>query len=262
MALSWAGKRRLIVFLVLGAILVVALGTVLAKMFYQAPSCADATQNEGEVGIDCGGPCPYACAAGKIVPTVLYALPLQDTSGRVDLVASVENKNSDVAAKNVSYTIALYGAGQSLIREVNGTLDLPPRTVVPVFLPSVTTGQAVEHAFLEIVPRSLKWYTVAKDPRIVPVVSNISLGGTASSPIVEATLTNSSVTRLTNVRAVALVHGTNGNIIAATATVVSVVPSQGQATATFIWKAPFQGPTGLIEVKPLIPLPEGESVLL
>jgi hypothetical protein len=53
---------------------------------------------------------------------------------------------------------------------------------------------------------------------------------------------------------IVFVHNAGGDIIAASATVVSTIPAQGSATALFTWNAPFSGVPALIEVIPVIPL--------
>lgn len=254
--MAWATRRRFFIILILSAVGIAFLTIVLIATFYKAPSCTDHIQNQGEAGIDCGGPCPYLCVAQEQPPTVLFTQALTNRAGRTDVIAEVENKNTNAAAQNVPYRITLYGANQVLLGEVSGTLDLPPRTTVPIYVPGVAIGkQEVANAFLDIMPSGPRWFTMTTDPRIVPIVSNTTLSGTASAPHVEAVLTNPSVTRLTDVPVVVLVHGTSGNVIAASKTVVSAIPAQGKATAIFTWDNAFPGIPASLEVVPIVPLP-------
>ena len=238
-------------------VVIVAFGVIIFfATIYQSPSCSDGTQNQGEQGIDCGGSCAYLCTEQQQPPTVLYTKAIQNTNGRTDVVASIENKNATAAARNVPYRITLYGAGQSLIQQVTGTLDLPPGATIPIYIPGILSGkQTVTNEFLDISADAPHWFTLATDPRIVPTVSNIALGGTLLMPRIEALLTNPTIPALTNVRVVVVVHGLNGNVIAASQTIVPTVPAQGQAGATFTWNAPFASAPAAIEVVPIIPLP-------
>jgi len=257
--MSWAAQRRFFILLIVGAVVVAFLTVVGVATFYETPSCTDNIQNQNETGVDCGGSCAYLCTVEVRSPTVLFTQALRSDSGRIDVIAMVENKNAVAAAKNVPYRITLYGADQSLIRRVNGTLDLPSGARVPVFVPGVASGNyAIANAFLDIDPLSLKWFSLPTDPRVVPTVSNIRhvvRDGATSTPRIEAVLTNPGVAPLSNVQVVILVHDLNGDVIAASATVVSSIPSQGQAVATFTWNGPFQSDPALIEVIPVIPLP-------
>lgn len=253
--MSWAARRRFFILLIVGAVVVAFTTVVLTATFYKTPSCTDGVQNQTEAGIDCGGSCPYLCSAQVQPPTVLFTKALENGAGRTDVIASVENKNANAAARDVPYRITLYGANQSLIQEVTGTLDLPPGATVPVFVPGSSGKQKVVNAFLNIAPSSLHWFTMTVDPRIVPLVSNTKQSGSVDAPRIEAILANPSAVALTNVRAIVLVHGASGDIIAASQTVVPVISAQGRATATFTWNSAFSNAPASIEVVPIVPLP-------
>lgn len=256
MALTWAGQRRLIISLIVGAFLLIIAAGVFYVQVYQTTSCSDGRQNQGETGVDCGGPCPYLCVAGEKPPVVLFTQLLRNNSGRIDLIAEIENKNLDAAAKNVPYTISLYPTDHSTAREITGTVDLPPRATVPLFIPGVATSdQSVAQAFLDIAPTAPRWFTFRVGERTMPVVSSITTGGTDTAPRVDAVLTNPSATRMSEIHAIALLYGPQGNVIAASETVVPIIAPFGQATATFSWNDPFSGSISRREVIPIVPLP-------
>lgn len=254
--MSWAARRRFIILLIVGAVVVAFLTIVGIATLYQAPSCTDNSQNQDEEGIDCSGPCPYLCTAEQQPPTVLFTKAIPNGAGRVDVVASVENKNATAAAKNIPYSITLYGTDQTLLQQVSGTFDLPPGATIPVFVPSILSGnQKVAGVFLEVASSSPAWFTLTTDSRVVPGVSNTTLGGSTSAPRITAILTNASAVVLTNVQVIVLVHDVQGDVIAASKTVLSKIPAQGQATATFTWNSAFSSTPTSIEVVPIIPLP-------
>lgn len=252
--MSWAARRRFVILLILGAIIVAFLSVLGIATFYEAPTCADSIQNQGEAGIDCGGPCAYLCTEQAQPPTVLYTKALNYGGGRTDVIASVENRNA-AAAKDVPFRITLYGRDQVLIQEVTGTLDLPPSSAVPVYVPSIASGKrTVASAFLAIT-ETPKWFLFPPFGRSVPLVSNTTLGGTLGAPRIEATLGNPGIAAFTDVRMVVIVHDGKGDVIAASQTVVPTIPATSQATATFTWNSPFSGVPAAIEVVPVIPLP-------
>lgn len=249
-------RRRTTVLIVIIAVILAVVAIILIPAIFKTPSCSDGVQNQGEQGIDCGGPCPYLCTALQQAPTVLFTKPLVDNAGRTDVIAEIENKNVSAAAKNVRYSVTLYGADKLIVQKATGTLDLPPATKVPVYVPAVPSGkQRVTRAFLEIDPTSLAWYALPSDPRILPDVTDVVVGGASSTPRVTATLANPSVMALANVLAIVLVRDVHGDVITASKTVVQVVPARGEATAVFTWNAPFTESPGSIEVVPVVPLP-------
>jgi hypothetical protein len=79
--------------------------------------------------------------------------------------------------------------------------------------------------------------------------------GTTSAPRIDATMMNAGVVALSDVQVVVLVHNVQGDVIAASKTIVSSVPAQGQATATFTWNRAFTDVPARIDVVPLVPLP-------
>ncbi|MFH1178442.1 MAG: hypothetical protein V1711_01825 [bacterium] len=261
--MSWAARRRFIILLIIGIVVVAFLAIVLITALYKTPSCTDGVQNQSEAGIDCGGPCAYLCTAQVQQPVVLFTKVLKNADGRVDVIALVENKNTNAAAKNVPYNITFYGADQIFIQKVSGTLDFPPNTAIPVFVPGISSGlpagqagkQKVTSAFLEITASAQQWFATTDDPRIVPIVLNAIKGGTTSEPRIEAILENPGVTILNNVQVIVIVYNDKKEIIAASKTIVPTIMGQGQAVATFTWNSAFASLPTLIEVLPIILLP-------
>lgn len=254
--MSWAARRRFIILFIAGAIGVAFFAVLLIATVYKAPTCSDTVQNQGEDGPDCGGPCAYLCVSTEQAPTVLFTKAITNAAGRTDVVSSIENKNNKAAAKDVAYTVFLYGPNQVLIQKVSGTLDLPPGTKETVYIPGVLTGrQTIANAFLEIDASAIKWFTLSVDPRIVPIVSNIKQGGTLEAPRIEATLGNKTITSLTNVHTVVIVRDARGQVIDASQTIVARIPAQGVATANFTWNNAFSELPAAIEVVPQIELP-------
>lgn len=254
--MSWAARRRFFILSILGAIGVAFLAIVIIATTYHAPSCHDGIQNQGEQGVDCGGPCPYLCTALEQTPSVLYTQALPAGPGRTDVIAAIENRNATAAAKNVPWTVVLYAPDNTFVQQKSGTVDLPPGATVPVFIPNISTGsQTVKSAFLTIASSSPRWYTMATDTRAVPKVLSTNLAGTTQAPRVTAVLQNPDVTLMSNVRAVVVVQDAQGNVIGASQTIVPSIPGSGQATATFTWNAPFSQTPAAITVTPIVPLP-------
>lgn len=254
--MGWAARRRFIILLLVGSVIAAFLAVIFISIFTKTPSCTDGIQNQNESGIDCGGSCSYLCTEEQRPPTVLFTKIISNEEGRTDVVASVENINTQSAAKNVSFTVTLYGANQLFLQELSGTMDLPPSSTVPVFMPGITTGkQKILRAFLSIASSSPKWISMTNNPNLKPIVLNTLLGSATSTPRIDAILGNSSVAPLLDIPVVIFVHDAQGEIIAASKTVVPTIPAQGQATATFTWNKGFVRPPAALEVIPIVVLP-------
>jgi len=253
--MSWAARRR---FYILGGLLVVIAALIalaLIAAFYKVPSCTDTIQNQGEVGIDCGGPCPYLCSAQVQAPVVQFARALSPQEGRTDVIAYVENQNTDAVVRDAKYRIDLYGTDNVIVATAVGTVDLPPHTTVPVFMPNFFSGnQQVAHAFLTFDTASLKWQTY-NEARTLPKTASADLVGASSTPRIVAVINNADVNPVFNLKAIAVVFDASGNAIGASQTILPQVTQQGSATAIFTWNNPFPEDVARIEVTPIVPLP-------
>ncbi len=256
--LSWAQKRRLVVFLILGALFLLLIFIVYRGTFYRAPSCTDGVQDGGEAGVDCGGSCSSLCTTQVQIPVVRFVRVLPSGPNQTDIVAYIDNPNTNAAALNAPYTLELYGAHNTLLARKTSTVNLPPHSSVPVFLPRFYTGSTTPtNAFLTFNQTAIKWLKSTTTPPILPV-SAIQVT-TGKTPRITATITNPTAQPLYDVKVVILVFGGGidaaNNVLAASQTVVPMIPAQGTAPLTFTWNEPFAGSPVREEVFPLLPLP-------
>ncbi len=246
MTLNWADKRRVVLLSVTGAALVLLVAAVTIAVMYETPSCMDGKQNQDERGIDCGGSCAYLCAADVAPPRVTFARPLQYATGRADAVAYIENRNDDAEAKSARYTIEIRGEDNLLLAEKEGVMDLPARSIVPVFVPSLYQGSGVaSRAFLSFAEPVL--WSAAKEQALQPLIEKVELEA-GTRPRVTANVRNASPSSLYNVRAIATIFDSEGTVIAASQTIVRLVPAQGSAQAVFTWSEPFPAEAAKVEV--------------
>lgn len=89
------------------------------------PNCSDGVRNQGELGIDCGGPC-ISCEILDLTPlksagpVSVFALQ----NGRVVLLGEVLNSNEAHKAKRFSYRFLIYDQTNHLIEEIYGSDSL------------------------------------------------------------------------------------------------------------------------------------------
>lgn len=253
--MSWAERRRATILIIIGAVAFAFVVIILIATFYKAPTCTDGAQNGDEQGVDCGGSCAYRCAAQVASASVRFALPLSPFSGRTDIIAYIDNPNASLAAKKAPFTVKLYGPDGMLVASGTGAADLPPASVIPVFIPNLYTGsQPVARAFLTL-DAGAQFYEY-QDARTIPQATGWVNDGTADAPRIVATLANPSAKPLYDVKVVAAVFDAGtGNAVAASQTVVPSIPPGGTAQAVFTWNAPFAAAAVSVDVKPVIPLP-------
>lgn len=242
---SWAENRRklLITIGISGALALAVL--IAVPIIYDTPSCADGKQNQGEQGIDCGGACAYLCSAQVEEASVRFVRTLAQ-SNRTDLIAYIDNPNR-TAATRATYRAELFDASGAPLGIKEGTIDLPPQSTVPLFIPGIlATERDVAQAFVELTDKGDSWFTFTKE-RIAPKISGtqIEQGETVK---ISAMVENPSYTAMRNVRLIATVFDAERNVIAASQTIVPVIQPQGSARAVFTWNESFDAVPTRVEV--------------
>src|SRR3989344_5853258 len=121
----WASQRKLAYSLVFVVLLLIALGVPAFFFLYEKPSCVDGKQNQGELGVDCGGVCRNLCQAKQSPPIVVWAQKFKVAEGRYSIAAYIENPNVSGSVNDVPYTFTLYDNKASFIIEKKGTAYIP-----------------------------------------------------------------------------------------------------------------------------------------
>ncbi len=178
------------------------IATVYARFFVVAPSCFDKIQNQGELGVDCGGPCAAAC-----IPNTLKALspisnPLVFVSGpgHYTLLSQIANTNPGFAARSFNYHFDLYDASGTKIASVPGQSFAYSGEVKYLVAPNLEIAMPVDHAVLTI--ENPEWVPAAtlglvpqfKNP--LPVMRNMFSSSTVT---VNGRLVNSDISAFTNI---------------------------------------------------------------
>ncbi len=235
MALTWADKRRF--YIIGGAALIglTLLAGIVIAIVYEAPACNDGKRNQDETGIDCGGSCELVCREDVESARVPFARALTNAAGRTDLVAYIENRNQGAEAKGAVYTAEIFDAQGRLLGSREGTVDLPARAIVPVFIPGIGVGSAAR-AFLSIAENT-KW-RVPRNAEEVLSVGAVAIQ-TGAQPRVTAPIENLSAKDEFDRTVIATVFNGEGEAIAASQTVLRAVSAFGKTDAVFTWNEPF-----------------------
>ena len=250
--MDWAHSRRLTVIGVLIAGVITVLAILAFAIFYKTPTCTDRTMNGGETGVDCGGPCQAVCSAEAQPASVRFARVLQQ-SGRNDLIAYIDNPNTDAYAPQADLLVDIYREdGHTLQKRVR--LPLPSRTATPLFITDIANS-AVQRAFVSFASGSPMWVKGTGGTEAMPKASNISVADVSGRPSITATVTNPIAYPEHTVPFIATVFAADGTIIAASQTVVPLIPAQGSASVVFTWNEAFSQPYARIEIVPVLALP-------
>jgi hypothetical protein len=247
--MSWAERRQKLISAILILLGAAVIAVVVIAVLYKAPSCSDNKQDQGEQGIDCGGPCPYLCVATERAPSVRFIRPVSPQPGRTDVIAYIDNLNPNATLQEASYTIQLYGPAQDVVASKTGIVSLPPDGTVPLFIPDFYLGnKPVTTAFLTIDPSSIKWLRNSATP-ILPEPTDIQIQNTRT-PKVTAMLKNPTGQPIYNETVIATVFDARNNAIAASQTIVPILTPEGSASIVFTWNQAFSAKPVRVEILP------------
>ena len=96
-------------------------GAYILFIYARPASCFDDRQNQGERGIDCGGPC--APCGLKLVQDIATSTPqiLEIDKNRVSVLAEIRNFNQNFGAEQLFYNINFYDFSGKQIKSISGS---------------------------------------------------------------------------------------------------------------------------------------------
>ncbi len=124
--MSWRLKKQILYLTFFFAFLF-----LITFYFYnslQKPSCFDGKKNQGEEGVDCGGPCPVSCEVKDLLPPKTETFPEIIYDQSIDLLGLVKNPNQNWALKDVLAIFYVYDKFDRLQNKVTaGKVSILPR---------------------------------------------------------------------------------------------------------------------------------------
>lgn len=250
----WATKRRLAY--VAAGLIALSFVVIVPTFFlvYRPPTCTDGKVNQGEQGIDCGGPCKTICPTAALAPIVSWRRFFTVSPGMYSAVAYVQNPNVNSMPKDpVVYRFKLYDKNNVLLAERVGEAVIYPNRNTPIFESGFAVGNLVpSRVAFELSPVT-EWIKVegiypnitATDPLLTRV---------ETSPKLEGYLVNKEFSEFRRIPVIAIVYDIEGNAMAASRTVVDYLGKNEKAPFYFTWPNPFPGEVGQREFIPLLNL--------
>jgi hypothetical protein len=196
---------------------------VYARYLSPAPSCFDNIQNQGELGVDCGGPCATVCIPKDIhaisplgAPSIFFSSP-----GHYTLLAEVANTNPGFAARSFDYHFDLYDASGNIFASIPGKSFAYSGEVKYLIAPNLAIATSVDHTALVV--SNPDWVAAAalglvpqfKNP--LPVMGNLFSSSTIT---VKGRLVNGDISVFTNILIIGIFRGANGNPLGASQTII------------------------------------------
>ena len=197
--------------------------------FKPAATCFDNKQNQGETGVDCGGPC-RPCEIKTLSPVqtswVKY-FPAGDLAGKqvssgasqTILAAEIKNPNPEWGAAPLSYLFEIYGADGKKIKDLNGKTFIYSGEIKYLVEPvDITFGNIKEVKFSLANP---VWFSKTEFPEPLTQVRELKTEPAAEKtlgPTVSGFVSNKNAFPLRKMKVVAFLLNQNGAYVSASKT--------------------------------------------
>jgi hypothetical protein len=248
----WATERRLLY--IGGIILFLAIVVALPTFFtvYRPPSCTDGKLNQGEAGVDCGGPCKNLCPTEALAPIVSWRRFFEVSPGVYSALAYIQNPNVNSIPKTaVPYSFKFYDSENVQIAERVGEVEVVPNRNTPVFEPNINVGTLVPTRVTFELGKVSEWVKIeGVYPNIVTTDPLLTRADT--SPKLSGTLVNKDFVEYRRVPVIGIIYDTDGNAIAASRTVVDYIGKNDSEQFFFTWPKPFKKEVGQRELVPIL----------
>ena len=203
--------------------LAILLGIVSGLYFWlkPVPTCGDKIQNQGEEGVDCGGPCATACEVFTLKPVAVVMQPKLFFLDEPAVLFQISNPNPSYGARNLPYVLELYGQSGELLKTHNSTTFIYPGKLqknVFVFLGPSSLAKSVKVTLHEPA-----WLSVSDFSRPDIDFMNQDQKVSGNQYIVSGTVVNKETLLFPRVAVEALFYDKNGSIVSLSRTEVNDV---------------------------------------
>ncbi len=246
--MNWAQRRKLAYLMAVLLVLATALSLVVREATKVTPTCYDRKQNQGEVGVDCGGPCTFYCRDELADPKVRWVRTFEIRPGVVHAVAYIEHTYPTAAARTMRYSFKLYDANNTLITERTGTTFLGPMGRSAIAETLIQTGNVVPARVAFAVLPTLPWEKIPVSYSQVVLKTDRTLlesfeGGTRLT----ATIENTSRISFRDLDVVAILYDKDDNAVTASKAYLALLRGETAQDVIFTW--PFAMPVPIVRIE-------------
>ncbi len=251
--MNWAQRRKLAYVMAVLLVLATALSFAVHQATKVAPTCYDKKQNQGEVGVDCGGPCTFYCAKELTDPTVRWVRTFTIRPGIVHAVAYIEHDYPTAAARTLRYQFKVYDDQNTLIADRIGSTFLGPMGKTAIAETLIQTGNVIPSRVLFTILPPLPWEKIPIVFSQVVIKTDRTLlepfsGGTRLT----ATLENTSRITFQNVDVVAILYDKDDNAVTSSKAALATLPGLSSPIVIFTWPFDMPAPITRVEIIPRI----------
>jgi hypothetical protein len=238
--MSWAQRRKTTYIVSILFVLTIILVIVLLLAFNKTPTCSDGTQNQGEVGIDCGGPCTILCRAQYVNPVIIWGPRWAKvlSSGSYNFLTYAQNPNIGAGAYNVPYLFKVYDKNDILLYQKTDTTYIPPNNNFVIFEDNINLNDKIPVRTKFEFTGNPVWQKMESSESSITAVSK-NLINEDTKPKLLVNMRNTTLTAVENIEAIAILYDENNNAITFSRTKIDSIDADGTADIVFTWPEKF-----------------------
>jgi hypothetical protein len=246
--MSWSQRRKSTYILSVLIIFIIAIFLIVLKIVNKPATCFDQKQNQGELGIDCGGPCTLLCRAQYSDPIVLWVRWAKvKNTGTYNVLAYAQNPNLNIGAKNVPYLFKVYDKNNLLLFQKTGLTYIPPNNNFVVYDDGMNINDKIPARIVFTFLEGISWSKLqTQEINISPISKNLT--GEDTKPKLIATMKNKSLLPIKKIEVVAVLYNIDDNAIAFSKTIIDSIDKEGTQDAVFTWPDKFTDKVYRIDV--------------
>ncbi len=245
----WRTKRQLSIL----ALLLFVAGLISVGIYVRykpSLSCSDGVLNQGERGVDCGGPCARVCSDEVTTLTVEWARAFRVVDGHYDVIAKVRNENNHIGVPVLSYTAEIFDAENISISKRSGSTFVNSDETFYLFEGNLFTGARIPKYATLTINEPVVWARLSATPLPLTVLNKIF--SDSAQPAVMASVVNESLSSLKNITLVAMLYDAEGNAYGGSATLIESLPKDARQDISFVWREAFNVAPASIDIIPRI----------
>lgn len=257
---AWRARRQFIVILVI-VIIIGGISFPKIKKLIPVSTCEDNKKNQGEVEIDCGGPCgPCELKHPQNIVT-FWARSVQVRENSYDVAAYIQNPNDSLSSDSLEYEFTLFDSLGVIARKEGKTFIYPGEKTYVVEANLKTTR---EPNYVEFKVIKAKWRAdnvgkpgVAIDKKEYHLVTT----GKITQSIIDSGITNRTSVGFRRTEVLFVILDESGNLVGTNRTEVDNLLARSSQTLRATWPDTLKGAVSTIIAEPRINLFEPNIIL-
>ncbi|MFA6797294.1 MAG: hypothetical protein WCR40_01120 [Candidatus Paceibacterota bacterium] len=246
--MSWAKRRKATYISSFLLILFLILIIVFFVFFNKQPTCFDNIRNQGESGIDCGGPCTILCRAQYVDPNILWTRWAKVSGfGTYNVLAYSQNLNVGIGALNAPYIFSIYDKDNIMLYQKTGYTYIPPSGNFTIFEGNININDKIPARIEFNFINNFIWQKIENEESDITAVSK-SLINQETRPKLLVTIKNKSLKDIKNIESIAILYDENANAIAFSKTITDILAKDSTQDITFTWPEKFKEEVYKIEI--------------